>query len=475
VGLASSLGVLAAFAFAVCPASSALAAPSGEIAGKVTSASTAPIAGIEVCAALRGGGEPPGEPGENEAEGSGCATTDASGEYTIAGLAGGEYTVAFSSPFPGLGSPTAVTNYIPQFYDDKSSASEADAVSVAAGATTSGIDATLVEGGRITGKVTNASTGAALEKAIVCAFGAKPEEGNCAFTNASGEYTIAGLASGEYRVGFGVAEFVVQYYNDKPALAEANPVSVTLGGTVSGIDAALVPKPPAPPADKTPPEVIELQSSPGGGANAGGFVVAESSLLCLKGAWTGTPVPTYSYKWLRDGTPIAGATASQYVVQAADAGHTLACEVTAKNSLGEKSATSAGVAVSGGAGGPGASNTAGSSARVTIASTKLAVSRRGLVRIEIRCGDAPCRGTVELVMRVVGRRREGRIGGLGSETLVVARRSFSLAEGRSAPVVLRLTATGRKLVAHAKRHPRAAQLILSLAGGKTSATSVKLS
>ncbi len=484
VGLKSSLVVLAAFAFAVCPASSALAAASGGIAGKVTSASTAPIAGIEVCASLKGGSEPPAEPSENEEEGGGCATSEASGEYTISGLANGEYIVSFGSSFL-VGVESSTANYITQFYNDKSSASEADAVPVTAGGTTSGIDATLVEGGRITGKVTT-STGGALEKGIVCAFGAEPEEGNCAFTNSSGEYSIAGLVGGEYKVGFDATEFIVQYYNDKPALTEANPVTVTLGGTVSGIDAALAPEPPAPPTNVTPPKVIELNSPPAGSNVLGSLTLGGSTpspavgstLICERGTWGGVPVPTYSYKWLRDGTPIAGATEIKYVVQTADAGRTLACEVTAKNSLGEKSATSAGVAVSGGSGGgPSAtgSNSTGSAAHVTIASAKFVVSKRRTVRIEIECRDAACHGSVDLIMRVAERRRKGKTGVLGGETLVVARRSFSLAKGKSGTIALRLTATGQKLLADAKHHPLPAKLLLFVAGGKAITTLVRVS
>jgi hypothetical protein len=486
VGFARYLGVLAAFIFAVCPASSAIAAAgSGAIAGRVTSASTdAPLAGIEVCASLKGGGEPPVGP-ESEEEDGACATSGASGEYTIPGLANGEYVVSFGPSF--LASGESTTNYIPQYYNDKSSLSEAEAVSVAGGGTTPGIDAALVEGGRITGRVTDAATGGALEKGIVCAFGAQPEEGNCAFTNSSGEYAIAGLTAGEYKVGFAVAEFVVQYYNDKAALTEANPVAVTLGNTVAAIDAALAPEPPAPPTNVTPPKVIEPKSSPTGDNLLGSFTLggspptpaAGSTLVCERGMWGGVPTPTYSYKWLRDGTPIAGATEIKYVVQTADAGHTLACEVTAKNASGEKSATSAGVVVSGSSGaGPGGSGSStGSAARVTIASAKLVVSKRGTVRIEIRCRDAACRGSVDLIVaRVAGRRRKGKTGLLGGgETLVVATGSFSLAAGKSATIALRPTASGQKLLAHAKHHPLAARLVLFLTGGKIATKSVQVS
>ncbi len=482
-GPALAIGVLAAFVLAVCSASSALAAAgSGGIAGKVTSASTqAPLAGIEICAALKGAGGSSAEP-EGEEEGA-CATSGASGEYTIPGLANGEYIVGFGPSF--LAGAESTANYIPQFYNDKPSPSEAEAVSVTAGGITSGIDAALVEGGRITGRVTDAATGGALEKGIVCAFGANPEEGNCALTNAGGEYTIAGLGGGEYKVGFAAPEFVVQYYNDKPALTEANSVTVTLGNTVPGIDAALAPEPPAPPTNVTPPKVIELKSSPTSGNLLGNLTLGGtptpavgSTLVCERGTWGGAPTPTYSYKWLRDGTPIGGATEIKYVVQAADAGHTLACEVTAKNSLGEKSATSAGVAVSGSGAGPGGagSNSTGSAAHVRIASAKLVVSKRGTVRIEIMCRDAACRGSVDLIVgRVAQRRRKGKTGLLrGGETMVVATGSFSLAAGKSATIALRLTASGQRLLAHAKLHPVAARLVLFMAAGKIATKSVRV-
>ena len=64
------------------------------------------------------------------------------------------------------------------------------------------------------------------------------------------------------------------------------------------------------------------------------------TLSCSQGAWTGFPSPTFSYQWLREGTPIVGSSAGTYVVQGADQGQELACQVTAMNSLGSESATS---------------------------------------------------------------------------------------------------------------------------------------
>lgn len=52
----------------------------------------------------------------------------------------------------------------------------------------------------------------------------------------------------------------------------------------------------------------------------GGYLTADL------GTWT-SPPESYEFQWLRDGTPIAGATAQDYLVQAGDIGHELAPHV----------------------------------------------------------------------------------------------------------------------------------------------------
>jgi hypothetical protein len=72
---------------------------------------------------------------------------------------------------------------------------------------------------------------------------------------------------------------------------------------------------------------------------AGTPTVGET-LSCTTGAWTGEPTPILTERWLRNGAHIVGATAGTYTVQAADQGGGVACEVTAANGAGHKSAVS---------------------------------------------------------------------------------------------------------------------------------------
>ena len=58
------------------------------------------------------------------------------------------------------------------------------------------------------------------------------------------------------------------------------------------------------------------------------------TLSCSAGGWANSPTG-YTYTWVRNGSPIAGQTGSTYVVQRADYGHSISCQVTASNSGGE--------------------------------------------------------------------------------------------------------------------------------------------
>jgi lysophospholipase L1-like esterase len=71
-----------------------------------------------------------------------------------------------------------------------------------------------------------------------------------------------------------------------------------------------------------------------------GIPAPGSTLSCSLGTWSGSTPLTYTIQWLADNSPIAGQTASTYLVHATDIGHEISCRVTASNADGSAAATS---------------------------------------------------------------------------------------------------------------------------------------
>ena len=140
--------------------------------------------------------------------------------------------------------PCGAGNYLREFYDDKPTQAAADPVTVSSGQTTTGIDAALASGGRVTGTVTEEGTGNPVSD--VCVFAENPTTGaELGFANpdGAGTYAVEGLPTGNVKIEFnpcGSGAWVTEFYNDKPDLSSADPVSVTAGFTTSGINAQLV-------------------------------------------------------------------------------------------------------------------------------------------------------------------------------------------------------------------------------------------
>jgi hypothetical protein len=57
-------------------------------------------------------------------------------------------------------------------------------------------------------------------------------------------------------------------------------------------------------------------------------------LKCEFGRWQGKPPPTFTYQWYRGGSPISGATEETHVVETADSGQALSCNVLGTNTEG---------------------------------------------------------------------------------------------------------------------------------------------
>jgi len=64
------------------------------------------------------------------------------------------------------------------------------------------------------------------------------------------------------------------------------------------------------------------------------------TLSSTTGTWTGNPTPTYTYQWKRNGSNIASATSSTYILVQADATFAITCAVTGTNVVGAAEATS---------------------------------------------------------------------------------------------------------------------------------------
>ena len=93
--------------------------------------------------------------------------------------------------------------------------------------------------------------------------------------------------------------------------------------------APAIPQIPWPPVPPTPPPVNTARPAITGTPEVG------MTLTSTTGTWTNAT--TYAREWLRDGSPIAGATGATYVLVAADEGAEIAVDVTATGPGGEAS------------------------------------------------------------------------------------------------------------------------------------------
>ncbi len=198
-----------------------------------------------------------------------------------------------------------------------------------------------------------------------------------------------------------------------------------------------------------------------------GSAAAGEQLTCWHGLWDGTPTPTYSYEWFRNGFQV-GATTSAYTVRAADQGDTLTCEVAARNDLGEQDATSPGVHVAqappfkageGAAQEKTAAQEAAAknkqeeeaaskvqplgqgSATVSLDGSTIGVQGGGTAGVKLTCtGTGACTGKLTLTAREAAKKSKK------SKAEVIGTAAFSLSAGSTATVKLTLDAAGRSLL-----------------------------
>ncbi len=161
--------------------------------------------------------------------------TNIYGDYTISQVPAGSVKVWFNASYNGT--------YVDEWYNDKRSFSSADLVTVASGGTTAGINAVVIEGGTISGRVTN-TLGNGIDDVNVRIYdGDANQQSVYANTDSNGYYTISGLYPGSYKVWFDAYytwEYASEWYDDKDSFDTGDTVAVASGGTTSNIDAVLL-------------------------------------------------------------------------------------------------------------------------------------------------------------------------------------------------------------------------------------------
>jgi hypothetical protein len=142
--------------------------------------------------------------------------------------------------------------YVDEFYDNLicfgCSVTDGTPISVTAGATTSGINFALAIGGRISGTVTDAGTGAPIQNAFVDIYTSGGAYVTSAAANTSGSYmNLTGLPAGVYVARtFVIGQvYVNEIYDNIPCPAlqcnvtAGTPIPVTPGATTPNINFAL--------------------------------------------------------------------------------------------------------------------------------------------------------------------------------------------------------------------------------------------
>lgn len=226
----------------------AVAAASGTVSGRVTTNDGKPVTNIGVALVLINDGSP-------DRKTAGRATTDADGRYKITGVAAGRYHLQTLAPV-----------YISP--EDRSAGVFGDGgktVTVGANEAVENIDVTLVRGGVITGRVTNAEGKPVIAERVTVTDADQPNaRGPMAWvinpyefeTDDRGIYRIYGVPPGRYLVSVGqardggtltfgltTAQYTRTFHPDATDASQAKPVEVTSGGETTNVDITLADAP----------------------------------------------------------------------------------------------------------------------------------------------------------------------------------------------------------------------------------------
>jgi hypothetical protein len=180
----------------------------------------------------------------NPLDTGGFAVTDQTGRFVAQGIEPGTYTVEFDVSdcvysFFAFGPDLA-----PQWYKDQPTQATATSITVHSRRDTLGVNANLQPNGTITGTVTGpAATPVSGE--CVTAVPLAASDTPVIAISAAGNYSLVDLTPGQYRVEFsagcGATGYATQWWQDASSEQAATILTVSPGGTISGISATLTP------------------------------------------------------------------------------------------------------------------------------------------------------------------------------------------------------------------------------------------
>ncbi|MCL3837345.1 hypothetical protein [Aeromicrobium duanguangcaii] len=141
--------------------------------------------------------------------------------------------------------------------------------------------------------------------------------------SSAGAYEFRGIEPGSYVIWFeNQNEAVQEWYDNQPDQDHATPISLAAGQTYV--------------ADAYLTQISENLVRP----TITGTPTVGSTLSAARGTWFPTIGVDFGYQWLRNGTPIDGATASTYRLRDVDSGQAISVRVIATVQGAQESATS---------------------------------------------------------------------------------------------------------------------------------------
>jgi len=209
------------------------------IAGRVTSKTGDPLAGVAVLAKRAG-----------DTMWLIMGFTDDNGDYSATGFAAGDYTLQFDPTSPNSMNQTY---YETAFWDSRSTEASADVVTVPTEADLTGYDIQLTEAvGSVSGVVRDPA-GLPLQGVPITAYRYEMAEGDggpqmqwlvidpSVMTDENGEYSFPRLHSGEFRLYYATPnpELASEWYDNQHLDSRADTLVVGTGAVLASVDATL--------------------------------------------------------------------------------------------------------------------------------------------------------------------------------------------------------------------------------------------